>query len=117
MTRSSEKAGGSAAMSASSRTLRTRPRTRSADTGLLVGKDDGVPQKPSISSMEAYLGRAQGLVISLTGIVSASALDRAQHLIDHGEPAEGMVSLAWAIVNEDRLVPSECVDAISDLAD
>ena len=37
-------------------------------------------------------------------------------MIDHGEPAGGVLYLAWGIVDEDRLVPSECVDAILDLA-
>jgi hypothetical protein len=42
--------------------------------------------------MDAYLGRVQGLVILLTGTLSPAALDRAQHLIDHGEPADGVLS-------------------------
>ena len=33
-------------------------------------------------------------------------------LIEHGEPAEGLCSLAWAIVNAKVRVPRELIDAI-----
>jgi hypothetical protein len=69
-------------------------------------------ERPSNAAMEEYLGRVQGLVISLTGTLSPKALDDAQHLIDHGEPAEGLLYLAWGIVNEGQIVSPACVETI-----
>ena len=66
--------------------------------------------------MEAWLGRVRGVVISLHGLVSAEGLARADHLIDHGEPAEGLLSLAWVIVNENKQVPAATVRAMRELA-
>jgi len=51
--------------------------------------------------MERYIGRCEAVLIRLNGRVASEALDRAQHLIDHGEPAEGMLSVAWAIHQAD----------------
>ena len=56
-------------------------------------------------------------MISLSGTLSAAALDDAQHLIDHGEPAEGVLYLAWGIANERRAVSTECVETIFELTD
>ena len=77
----------------------------------------GVSERPSGAAMDDYLGRVQGLVISLSGTLSPAALDGAQHLIDRGEPAEGLLYLAWGIVNEDQVVPLECVATIFALTD
>ena len=76
-----------------------------------------VSEPPPSAAMDDYLGRVQALVISLSGTLSAQALDEAQHLIDHGEPAEGVLYLAWGITNEDRVVSAECVDTIFELTD
>lgn len=70
----------------------------------------------SQADMEAYLGRLKGLVVSIEGMVSSGACDEAMHLIDHGEGAEGMLSLAWSIVEEDRQVPAWVIDTLRDLA-
>jgi len=42
-------------------------------------------------------------------------LDQAQHLIDHGEPAEGLRSLAWAIKEADLRVPGAEIHEIKAL--
>jgi hypothetical protein len=73
--------------------------------------------RPSASAMEDYLGRVNGLVISLMGILDAEELDRAQHLIDHGEPAEGVARLAWIIVQNDRYVSASVVASIRELSE
>jgi hypothetical protein len=41
----------------------------------------------------------------------------AQHLIEHGEPAEGLFTLAWIIVEKDRRVPSTVVASIHELTE
>lgn len=58
-----------------------------------------------IEAMERYVGRCEAVVIGLSGKLPAEDLDRAQHLIDHGEPAEALLLLAWCIV-ERRVVVS-----------
>ena len=40
-----------------------------------------------------------------------------QHLIHHGEPAEGLRALAWIIVHGDKYVPAESIAMIRALSD
>ena len=65
-----------------------------------------------MSEAEDYLGRVEATAWSAAGWVSKEGLERVQHLIDHGEPAEGMRSLAWAIVQEEAVVPMSLIRAI-----
>ncbi len=65
-----------------------------------------------MSALDDYLGRVQATVWDAAGWVSAEGIARVQHLVDHGEPAEGMCSLAWIIVNEQTMVPRALIDAI-----
>src|SRR6266511_4149120 len=74
------------------------------------------PPDESLSRHDEYLGRVRGLVISLWGILTAEESDRVEHLIDHGEPAEGMLTLAWIIVKEGKRVPAEAIAAIRELS-
>ena len=53
--------------------------------------------------MDDYLGRAQALLISLTGLFRAGSRP-AQHLSDLGVTAEGVLYLAWGITNGDRFL-------------
>jgi hypothetical protein len=62
-----------------------------------------------IEAMERYVGRCEAVVIGLTGKLPAEDLDRAQHLIDRGEPAEGLLALAWCIVERRVVVPASAV--------
>ena len=65
--------------------------------------------------MDDYLGRLNGLVVSLGGFVSSAGLSRVQHLIDHDEGPEGMLALAWIIVEEKRKVPRWVIEATLEL--
>lgn len=67
---------------------------------------------PPLSAMEAYLGRVQVTIWETDSYLSRQAVEQAQHLVDHGEPAEGMLSLAWSIVNEGAHVPESLIAAI-----
>jgi hypothetical protein len=62
--------------------------------------------------MERYVGRCLALVISLSDRLPRSALDEAQHLIDHGEPAEGVRAIAWAVADTGDSVSSALRDEI-----
>lgn len=65
-----------------------------------------------MTAADDYLGRVQAVVWDAAGWVSSEGLGRVQHLVDHGEPAEGLCSLAWIIVNEQTMVPASIVRAI-----
>jgi len=69
-----------------------------------------------MSELEDYLGRVRAIMWRAAEYVSAAGLAEAQRLVDHGEPAEGMCSLAWAIVNEDVRVPMDLVRDIREHA-
>jgi hypothetical protein len=65
--------------------------------------------------MDEYLGRVQGLLIAVSGLVPAGEMSNAQSLVDHGEPAEGLVQLAWVITNGGHTVPRWVVDGIREM--
>lgn len=69
-----------------------------------------------MTHMDDYLGRVQAIVRKAAEYVSAEGVDRVQRLVDHGEPAEGMCSLAWIIVNEAVRVPRSLIEAIREHA-
>jgi len=69
------------------------------------------------SAQDAYLGRVQGLRIAMGDYVSAESLTQVDSLIDHGEPAEGVCSLAWALYNAQVAAPGWVNDDIRDLTD
>ena len=71
-----------------------------------VGHNGGVAD---CAAMERYLSRCLGLIVRLQGVLPPESLDCAQHLMDHGEPAEGVLSLAWALVENEAHVPAAVV--------
>jgi len=70
-----------------------------------------------LSATEDYLGRVHVLIWAITDSLSESERDEVQHLIDHGEPGEGLRSLAWIIVDGDKRVPASIVRGIKDLTE
>ena len=69
-----------------------------------------------MSDMEAYRGRVQATIWDAAGWVSDERRARAQRFLEHGEPAEAMCSLAWAISEERTVVPRRIVASIRDLS-
>ena len=65
-----------------------------------------------MNKMEDYLGRVRVIVWRAAEYVSDEGIAEVRRLVDHGEPAEGMCSLAWAIVREDVRVPPDLVHGI-----
>lgn len=61
---------------------------------------------------EEYLGRARAIAWQAAEYVSSARLYEVQRLIEHGEPAEGLCSLAWGIVNEQVVVPRTLIEGI-----
>lgn len=66
--------------------------------------------------METYLGRVQALVIEQDWL-TPEELGEIWHLIDHGEPAEGLHQLAWIIANRGQPVPAEVIRSIRRLTE
>jgi len=65
--------------------------------------------------MEEYLGRVRGLRITAEEYLPPDALTEVDTLIEHGEPAEGVCSLAWALHNAEVAPPDWMLQAIQDL--
>ena len=63
---------------------------------------------------EEYLGRVRATAWRAAEYVPADRLEEVYELIDHGEPAEGLCSLAWAIVNAQVHVPRDLIEAIQE---
>lgn len=61
---------------------------------------------------EEYLGRVRATAWRAAEYVPADRLEEVHRLIDHGEPAEGLCSLAWVIVNAQVRVPRDLIEAI-----
>jgi hypothetical protein len=69
------------------------------------------------SSQDEYLGKVHGLRVAVGGYLPADAFTHVDSLIDHGVPAEGVCSLAWALYNARVAVPGWVNDAVRDLTD
>lgn len=66
--------------------------------------------------MEVYQGRGEAVLIAASEVMPGDTLDDAQRLVDHGEPSEGLLQLAWAISNSRAHVPSWIVPSIRELS-
>lgn len=69
-----------------------------------------------MSELEAYVGRVRGLLIELSDRLTTEQCDEVEHLISHGEPAEGMRTLAWILVETGRKVPADVVARLREFA-
>jgi hypothetical protein len=67
-----------------------------------------------VMTPEEYLGRVRATAWRAAEYISADRLEEVHRLIDRGEPAEGLCSLAWAIVNAQVRVPRDLIEAISE---
>ena len=70
----------------------------------------------AMSAMEDYQGRVQAILWRAAELLPDVETSHAQHLADHGEPAEGMCSLAWAIVSAGIRVPMSLIRDVQDCA-
>jgi len=62
-----------------------------------------------------YLRRIDSVLLALRGLLSAEEMAEVRHLVDHGEPAEGLCTLAWIIQNKQKPVPMDMRRTISEL--
>lgn len=58
------------------------------------------------------MGRVSVLVERVARYLPRARLEEVYDLVEHGEPAEGLCSLAWAIVAEEVQVPASIIAEI-----
>ena len=66
--------------------------------------------------MEDYLGRVWATLWEAADYLSEKGIAEAREWIEHGEPAEGMRSLAWLITEEQQLVPRSLIERLRALS-
>jgi hypothetical protein len=64
---------------------------------------------------EKYLAEVREVLKSAERVLTVAEIGEVEHLIDHGEPAEGLRSLAWIIVEEDKKVSAATISGIREL--
>lgn len=67
--------------------------------------------------LEDYLHRVVSLVDELGDVLTAEQREEVMHLVAHGEPAEGLRTLAWIICDESLTVDRHIVTGIRQLTD
>lgn len=70
-----------------------------------------------MSTQDDYLGSVHGIVIAASDDLTAEQQQEVWHLIDHGEPAEALRTLAWIISDEKLLVDRLIILGIRRLTD
>lgn len=78
-----------------------------------------MPRRPLDDAERAaslkYLERARALVDSLADRLPSEDIDEANHLIDHNEAPDGLLSISWSIVNNEVKVSRTAIQEIRDL--
>ena len=69
------------------------------------------------SAQDRYLGRVNGLRIALAAVLPREAFAQADSLIEHGEPAEGVCYLAWALHNAGVQGPDWAIRDVQELTE
>jgi len=67
------------------------------------------------AALEAYLRRCLDFFDEVRGLVPDLDLRDAESLLNHGEPAEGISDLAWALASAENELPPHLVETIREL--
>ena len=70
-----------------------------------------------MTTPEEYYAKCRALMADLDGTLTPEETAEVFHLIDHGEPAEGLRTLAWIIVEEGKQVPASVIVKLRELVD
>ncbi|WP_367991721.1 hypothetical protein [Nocardioides eburneus] len=65
-----------------------------------------------MSAVDIYIKNVIATLDLAKKYLPVEELLEAERLVDHGEPAEGMCSIAWAISNVGVMVPRELIDRV-----
>jgi hypothetical protein len=74
-----------------------------------------VRQNMATEAQLHFLKQIDALLLSLRDQLSTSEMKEVRHLIDHGEPAEGLRTLAWIIEEERKEVAPEVRRSVCEL--
>lgn len=67
--------------------------------------------------MDAYLRRCLDFFEEVRGLVPDLDLRDAESLLQHGEPAEGVSNLAWALASSNNELPPRLAETIRELTE
>lgn len=67
-------------------------------------------------AMDEWLGRVEAAVVAQQERLSSDELQRVVHLVDHGEPAEGLLALAWILHDKAAATPASVRGHVTALA-
>lgn len=70
----------------------------------------------SMMSASSYVMRVRGLLAQSSEALSVREQDEVRHLLDHGEPAEALRTLAWIVVDGEKKVSRSIIAMIRELA-
>lgn len=70
-----------------------------------------------MSKLDEYLAKVRQTLTFASHYVPEASLSDAHTLIEHGEPAEGVCYIAWAIANAGVRVPRELILSIYELTE
>lgn len=76
------------------------------------GQDERMTDR---AAMDAYLQRCLAFFDEVRGLVPDLDLRDAQSLLQHGEPAEGISNLAWALASSNKKVSPHLAETIREL--
>lgn len=68
-----------------------------------------------MTPVEIYIFKVQRLLADLSSVLTLEEQREVSHLIDHGEPAEALRTLAWLVVDGDKRIPAQAIVAIREL--
>jgi hypothetical protein len=70
-----------------------------------------------MNEFDEYVGKVQGLVISLADVLTSEECAQVEDYINHDEHGDGLRLLAWIIVESNLRVSADAVRAIRELTD
>jgi hypothetical protein len=70
-----------------------------------------------MNPLEGYVKRVRDVLATVRSVLTDDECAEVEHLIDHDECPEALRTLAWIIVEGDKRVRRETVDAIRLLSD
>ena len=68
-------------------------------------------------SCEEYLAKVKQLIATIGEQLTSDEIAEVDHLVNHGEPAEGLRTLAWIIHDGKKSVSPDLVNAIFELTE
>ena len=69
------------------------------------------------AATDAYLRRCLDFFEEVRGLVPSLDLRDAESLLQHGEPAEGVSNIAWALASSNKEVPPHLGETIRELTE